>query len=224
MENCTLKRQNKDSNTQATGSRGSDTLEFVYTKTEKSNQAKKTTNPETVIIMDSNGKYLNTRRLFPGKNVTKIHCATIEQTMEVLTNPYFTNPKQIIIHTGTNNIQTEQKGIADKLSQLTDTAQQKFPHSKIILSCLLPRKDISNHIIQNINTELAAKTSSKPNIHLAQHPSITPEHLYDNKHLNKQGVSHLAREFKDIVLNRTHIPTYLEEIPPRHTIQQINVN
>uniref|UniRef100_A0A8C5W891 SGNH hydrolase-type esterase domain-containing protein n=1 Tax=Leptobrachium leishanense TaxID=445787 RepID=A0A8C5W891_9ANUR len=125
------------------------------------------------------------------KNVTKIHCATIEQTMEVLTNPYFTNPKQIIIHTGTNNIQTEQKGIADKLSQLTDTAQQKFPHTKIILSCLLPRKDISNHIIQNINTELAAKTSSKPNIHLAQHPSITPEHLYDNKHLNKQGVSHL---------------------------------
>ena len=65
-----------------------------------------------------------------------------------------------------------------------------------------------NNIIEQINAELADKTRSNPSIHLAEHHSIMPQHLYDNKHLNKQGVSHLAREFKDIVLERTHNPEH----------------
>ncbi|XP_075172293.1 uncharacterized protein LOC142243993 [Anomaloglossus baeobatrachus] len=34
---------------------------------------------DTILIMDSNGKYLNTLRLFPGKRVKQIRCTTIEQ-------------------------------------------------------------------------------------------------------------------------------------------------
>lgn len=171
-----------------------------------SNHKNRQQTPEIVLIIDSNGKYLNTKRLFPGTRVSKIHCSTIEQATGVINDPYFTNPKHIIIHTGTNNIQEQQEVIVDKFLQLTETAQQKFPQSKLILSCLLPRRDISNNITQQINTELADKTRSKPSIHLAQHHSIPPQHLYDNKHLNKQGVSILAREFKDIVLGRSHYP------------------
>ncbi|OCT56121.1 hypothetical protein XELAEV_18002022mg [Xenopus laevis] len=157
--------------------------------------------------MDSNGKYINTRRLFPGKQVTKIHCETTEK--KSFKKHFLLSP-----HTDTNNINNTEEDIVGKLFQLTETEQKQFPCSMIILSSLFPRRDIPHHIIQNINAELVDKISSIPNTQLAQHSLITAHHLYDEKHLNKQGVSLLAKEIKDIVLNR----------PPRPGTNHINPN
>ncbi|OCT86639.1 hypothetical protein XELAEV_18020322mg [Xenopus laevis] len=164
--------------------------------------------------MDSNGKYINTRRLFPGKQVTKIYCETTEKASEIIQKTFSSEPTHIVLHTGTNNINYKEEDIVGKLFQLTETAQKQFPLSMIILSSLLPRRDIPHHIIQNINAELVDKISSVPNTWLAQHSLITPHHLYDEKHPNKQGVSLLAKEIKDIVLNR----------PPRPGTNHINPN
>ncbi|PIO04975.1 hypothetical protein AB205_0065620, partial [Aquarana catesbeiana] len=64
-----------------------------------SNHKNKQQTPEIVLIIDSNGKYLNTKRLFPGTRVSKIHCSTIEQATGVINDPYFTNPKHISSYT-----------------------------------------------------------------------------------------------------------------------------
>jgi hypothetical protein len=59
----------------------------------------------TIIICDSNGHTLDTKLLCPDTSTAYIRCPTIESAENILKQHDFKNPKTIIVHSGTNDIE-----------------------------------------------------------------------------------------------------------------------
>ncbi|KAJ8332751.1 hypothetical protein SKAU_G00425400 [Synaphobranchus kaupii] len=98
-------------------------------------------------------------------------------------------PRYIIIHTGTNDLRSEQERVGGLVCRVAERATEAFPNSKIILSTLLPRKDFHPATIQRVNADITRGCALLPNVHLAHHSTISPHDLYDHVHLNKHAGS-----------------------------------
>jgi hypothetical protein len=66
---------------------------------------------ETIIICDSNGRYLKPKELCPDSTTKYIRSPTLFQARQKIETFNFSNPKNLIIHCGTNDI--EQPGKND---------------------------------------------------------------------------------------------------------------
>ena len=60
--------------------------------------------PSIILLMDSNGKFLNLRIFKQGETVIKYDCPTLD-TLRDQINQINTSPKQILIHVGTNDLE-----------------------------------------------------------------------------------------------------------------------
>lgn len=93
---------------------------------------------DIVFLMDSNGKFLDEKRLFPNHSVTKIRCPTTNRALDLLSEEHLGSPTHIIIHTGTNDLRAQQERVATSLRAVINKASNTFPNTKIIMSTLLP--------------------------------------------------------------------------------------
>ncbi|KAF3855430.1 hypothetical protein F7725_023485 [Dissostichus mawsoni] len=69
--------------------------------------------PQVVLLADSNGKFLDTRKLFPDKKVLSKHCSTTGQAMKLLKKETLRSPQYLVIHTGTNYLHTLRRDTAE---------------------------------------------------------------------------------------------------------------
>ncbi|KAK1896008.1 Reticulocyte-binding protein 2 like a [Dissostichus eleginoides] len=111
------------------------------------------TDAEVIILIDSNGKFLDEEQLFPGQKVKKIWCPRTDNALDVLTKAKLGEPSHIIVHTGTNNLRIEQERVAESVTRVALKATQSFPNSKITVSTILPRRDFHPLTIHRINSE-----------------------------------------------------------------------
>ena len=99
-----------------------------------------------VFLCDSNGKYIDARKLFlPTQEFSYFRCPKIELVNTILNeNQKSGHPQVIIINCGTNDLTTTTlvKDFISITSASISQASIKFPKSKIIYSTLLPRADI----------------------------------------------------------------------------------
>ncbi|KAJ8362553.1 hypothetical protein AAFF_G00369570 [Aldrovandia affinis] len=143
---------------------------------------------QVVLLMDSNGKYLDTKRLFPGLITRAKRCQNTGQAMELLRQDTLGNPQYIVVHTGTNDLHTPYTGgTAEAMTKMAKRASREFPNSRVVISPLLPRTDTPPHVIHEINMEISRSCAALPNIHLAHHTNIGTWDLHDRLHLNKAG-------------------------------------
>ncbi|XP_034558255.1 uncharacterized protein LOC117826367 [Notolabrus celidotus] len=170
--------------------------------TERSPDRPTKSEAEVVLLMDSNGKYLDTKRLFPGLSTSAKRCRNTGQAMELLSQDTLGNPQYIVVHTGTNDLHSLHQSTAEAMTKVAERASREFPDSRVIVSTLLPRTDTPPHVIHEINMEISRNCASFPNIHLAHHTNIGTWHLYDGIHLNKAGVRTFAKTLKDVTLDR----------------------
>ncbi|KAJ8361325.1 hypothetical protein SKAU_G00178500 [Synaphobranchus kaupii] len=112
---------------------------------------KKSPSAEVVLLMDSNGKQLDTRRMFPGRRVSSVRCANTEQALQLLKRDTLGSPACIVIHTGTNDQRALQQHTTRAVRKVAVRATQEFPDSRVVISTLLPRADTPPHIITSIN-------------------------------------------------------------------------
>lgn len=166
--------------------------------------------PDILLLIDSNGKFLDPQKLFPHQKVSAKRCSTTGHAHQIIRD-FPGQPSCVIIHTGTNDLHSLRNNTADAVRKMAETTSKKFPESRIVISTLLPRHDTPPHIIHNINTEISRRCSSLPNVHLVHHHHIGLHHLYDGLHLHRDAVRTFARALKDAALGRT--PT-----PPRHLL------
>ena len=121
---------------------------------------KKHKNPsETIILCDSNGRYLKPNLLCPGSTTSYIRCPTLERAKNIINNTKFVSPKTFIIHCGTNDIEhpeTTNDQVINSLNEITTTLKSKHPDCKIILSTLLPRADNLDKQITELNQLIAS--------------------------------------------------------------------
>ncbi|KAJ8008648.1 hypothetical protein DPEC_G00107050 [Dallia pectoralis] len=159
-----------------------------------------------VILCDSNGHHLDHRRLFPGRSVKKFWCPTPHSALKLLRDGVLGAPSHIILHTGTNDL-SARENVTKALSNVVKTSSRIYPGAKIIISTLLPRRDVPQGIIDTINCEIANICASTPNVHMANHRWITHEHLYDRVHIDREGMRLFARTIKESALKppqKTH--------------------
>ena len=109
----------------------------------KQNQApqeKKYFPQEYVLIGDSNIRYISPTK-FPTP-IAKIRCPTLQKLSEVLRNIEIPNAKKILLHLGTNDIETT---TPDEFSQFITSAlttiTSRFPDAELSISRILPRSD-----------------------------------------------------------------------------------
>ncbi|KAK9529968.1 hypothetical protein VZT92_011512 [Zoarces viviparus] len=140
--------------------------------------------PQVVLLADSNGKFLDTNKLFPGKKVLSKRCSTTGQAMKLLKKETLKSPQYMVIHTGTNDLHSLRKNTAEAVRKMAEQASKEFPDTRIVISTLLPRTDTPPHVIHDINMEIRRGCAPLPNIHLALHPTVGTWDLYDGLHLH----------------------------------------
>lgn len=127
--------------------------------------------------------------------------------MELLSEERLGSPSHIIIHTGTNDLWSQQERVSQSLNRVIEKASTTFPSSRVIISTLLPRKDFHPDTIHKINSSLSRDCARRPNVHLAHHPTLDINCLYDQVHLSKNTVSIFAQTLKTSLSTETN-PRY----------------
>ena len=158
----------------------------------------------SVILCDSNGKYLRLNKLCPNRQVTYYRCPTITSGNEIISKLPPDSPEMILIHTGTNDLETTKTAdlLASKISNLVNTTAKEFPSAKMIYSSLLPRRDVPFNEISKTNSLIEKVCSRITNVHLFEHSylNISQQNiLHDQKHLNQDGVKLFAKNLKDAI-------------------------
>lgn len=160
-----------------------------------------------IILIDSNGKYIDTTRLSRDRHARKLWCPTITATMKTITDSNLNRPSHIIIHVGTNDIeQSSVDSCASQFQALIEATSQKYPSSKILISSLLKRRDATDHRRSDLNSRLGLICSPFPNVHLVNNENIPHDYLHDNKHLKKRKIGALVTNLKDVMFNRIRPP------------------
>ncbi|KAE8293001.1 hypothetical protein D5F01_LYC08094 [Larimichthys crocea] len=154
------------------------------------------------ILIDSNGKFLNEKKLFPNHKVAKLLCPNSQHAMELLSEERLGSPSHIITHTGTNDLRTQQERVSESLRRTIEKAFSTFPNSRVVISTLLSRKDFHPDTIHRINSSVSRDCVLKPNVHLAHHPTLDISCLHDHVHLFKNTVPIFAQTLKNVALNR----------------------
>ncbi|KAJ8358471.1 hypothetical protein AAFF_G00437020 [Aldrovandia affinis] len=110
--------------------------------------------PKTAILMDSNGKFLKHRELFPRHSVGKFWCPHTDKALQLLCHTHLGDPDNIIIHTGTNNLRYKGEKVAEAVVKVARKAHREFPRANITISTLLPRTDFPCDLINKINRKI----------------------------------------------------------------------
>ncbi|XP_030279699.1 histone-lysine N-methyltransferase set1-like isoform X2 [Sparus aurata] len=174
----------------------------INTTPHPSRPAQQREKPDIVILIDSNGKFINEKKLFPTHTVAKIWCPNTQHAMDLLSEERLGSPSHIIIHTGSNDLRSQQERVSGSLRRVIEKASTSFPNSRVVMSTLLPRKDFHPDTIHRINSSMSRDCVLRPNVHLAHHPTLDVNCLYDHVHLFKNKVPIFARTLKDVALNR----------------------
>lgn len=185
--------------------------------TPKESPQPQSTQIEIAILMDSNGKFLQEKKLFPGHKTSKLWCPKTSDALRILSAPSFGTPSHIIIHTGTNDLRAQQERVGQLVCRVAEKAAETCPNAKITISTLLPRRDIHPDTINRVNADISRGCALLPSVHLTHHTSITVRDLYDHVHIKKDKVNVFAKALKDTAWGRqTSAHTTNRLSPPYH--------
>ena len=143
------------------------------------------------------------KELCPDSTTKYIRSPTLLQAIQKIKTLNFSNPKNFILHCGTNDIEQPGKDTITDTLKVIDLIKQKYPNCRILVSSLLPRKDELNNKVPTFNEELKTRISNKENTTFIHHTSKLNDDLYDKKHLNNRGVKNFAKNIKAAYFNTT---------------------
>ena len=187
------------------------TIESKDTKLPHDGKQSKTFEQENVLIGDSNIKFISSTR-FPEK-IAKIRCGTYQSLPETIKNIDLQNAKHIILHLGTNDIETAKspQEFEENVLNALDAISNKYPESEITISELFPRKDTQQKKVQTANdilNKIAETIPWKGLVGLLRHPYIEQDMLEDSKHLNRYGLKPFITNIKNALFGYRHLKEY----------------
>ena len=169
--------------------------------------------PDIILLIDSNGKFIDSNKFVHNKTVEKCPTPTIATAIETISTKNFDRPSTLVIHTGTNDIEhSTLESCFDNFQTLIDLTAQKYPATKIIISSLITRNDGYDTKRSQLNNKIS-QLRFYANVHLVNNENITQEMLYDRKHIQKRKIGTLVANLKDCTFNR--IPRRPHPAPPK---------
>ena len=161
------------------------------------------TSHNIVLLIDSNGKFIDTSKFNPRDETCKIFCPTIPSVMKTLSEFDLGKPSHIVIHVGTNDIEHNSVDSCHTLFKgMIQLAATKYPTSKILISSLVVRDDNKEPARTELNSKLGSLCLPYPNIQLVNNEGIPKAYLHDNKHLKRRNIGVLVANLKDAMYNR----------------------
>lgn len=124
-----------------------------------SQQSKQTNNydndPNSLLLLcDSNGKFIKTGLLCPDINVELHKSFTVDQAMKELQNSNATH-KTVVLHCGTNDLEKmDPASLIKESKKLIQSTIDRYPGSRIIYSSLLPRQDLLQMNVMEVNNAM----------------------------------------------------------------------
>ena len=164
------------------------------------NQPAHSKNPETIIVGDSMVKGLRPDKISKSvKHKTQVKSfpgATVEDLTDYIKPSLKRNPKNIIIHVGTNDLKRKRaKDIAKNIERLCQSIKVEHPQMSISVSEIIQREDNQDLAVKAsaVNKELA-RYSEQKKFYFIKNENIDKRklNLY-GLHLNKQGSAALAK-------------------------------
>ena len=130
------------------------------------------TSHNIVLLIDSNGKFIDTNKFNPRDEAFKIFCPTIPSVMKTLSEIDLGKPSNIVSHVGTNDIENKSVDFCHTLfNEMIELAATKYPTSKILISSLVVRDDNKEPARTELNSKLGSKCLPYPNIQLVNDES-----------------------------------------------------
>ena len=174
--------------------------------------------PPLVILMGtSNIEKIREDKISDAVKVVKFITYTLDEASAAILESDINLPRIVILHVLTNDLKHKSPSdCVDKLLSVTHQCQTKWPDTTVLVSAATPRGDDVKHHTngQIINAMLMQKLhESDSGVKLIDHPRMyfhgTPDDnlLADDKyHLNDNGTSVLALDFKNAIHSTLNIP------------------
>ena len=152
-----------------------------------------------IIIMDSNRKILEAKRMAfePRQSVAIIPCSAYNKLPELLDTHDFPIAKFILIHLGVNDIDNcDPKSLTQNIHNIYKDMQTRFTKAKIFISEITPRMDMLDKMVQEVNERLRTIFDKKDT--LIHHDNLRSKQYYrDNRHIKADKCSLLAGNVKN---------------------------
>ena len=115
----------------------------TFVATEKSPSDMSNENLELLMFFDSNGRYIDRRKLWKMNNSIFRRCGTIQEVANSIKNEKsIKSTKYILLHVGVNDIDhKDNEQVLDEMIQLVEEIGIKYPGIKFIISEITPRND-----------------------------------------------------------------------------------
>ena len=177
-----------------------------FRQQQKRNTKEPESKPFVVILGDSITKYVEGDKLSRKHKVksTSFSGAVIEDMNDYVKPLLRRNPKNVILHVGTNNLQSDRpKSIKSKFNKVIQTIREEKPGVRIAISALTTRTDDTNLTskVNSVNNTLEQYCNAN-NIDFINNNNITSSHLNTGGlHLTRQGTLNLASNFRKYLYN-----------------------
>ena len=173
------------------------------------------------VIMDSNRRHIDFRKLFPEDEVKTYACGTVRYALQKI--PALETPKTIILHLGTNDIESDApQEVCNNLLRLKTELERKYD-CLVLISSILPRSDELSNTVPICNDILLSSCRN----FIITHTNITMRHLHDKKHLSFRsshgvlsGCQLLAQNLYLAVRGSIPQPLYLQNAVSGQTSQR----
>ena len=161
---------------------------------------------KTLVIMDSNQKYLKSL----WKNCEVVFSPTAQQLLPRL--PYLLNkhkPELVLLHNGVNDLDTQDgPEVARAILQVVQRLKETSPNLKVVVSEVTPRKLNRDNQVQVCNEHLHAYFDPMEDVTIAEHSNLRTaewEFYEDDKHLKQDSISKFAANLKSALRRALNI-------------------
>ena len=176
------------------------------------NELPEDNNTELLILVDSNGKYLDRRKFWTLDRTTWLRCGNVDEARRLINRTRYTNIKYILIAVGVNDLdETDGSELADKFGSLIGSIHESYPDVKIILNEVTPRNDNRDEHVIKCNTKLQVYTTRHDHIFLSRQSNLRDDSysfFHDNKHIKQSKIPRYASNMKIALRQAYGIPSW----------------
>ena len=166
---------------------------FPYSPADKEYQSIGPSNPQSkqldiLMCFDSNGRYIDRRKLWKVNNSEYRNCGTIHEVSNTIKEEkYNKGLKYILLNVGVNDIdKKDHDQVLEEMELLIREIRTQFPDIKLIISEITPRNDERDKEVQLYNKMLQNYAVNENYITIAYHSNLREPQwsMYrDHKHI-----------------------------------------
>ena len=158
-------------------------------------------NSELLILIDSNGNYLDRRKFWSLDKTKYVRCGNILEAGRSIQRTKFTKLKYVLLSIGVSDTDDQDgEEVATRLKELIETVQRIYPHVKIVMNELTPRADKRDDEVVKCNKTLGnIASASNGRIVLATQSNLrdkTYSFFWDAKHVKETKIARYAANLK----------------------------